>query len=124
MLLENKTLTIISSPSDAFTTPAPHRIYIMPCMCVENKTWTNLTQGQIIEYLINELTIPKNATSRSQNKLICRSDPRQSSTVVGFIGLVLVVGVFGLMFISDIPTLIRHLRAAATGQHDLLQRGF
>jgi len=83
-----------------------------------------MTQEQIIEQLTKELTIPKNATSLSQYKLKSRSDPRQSSTVVGLVGSALICGVFGLVLLTDIPTLIRHLRAAVTGQHDLLQRGF
>ena len=111
---------LVSSPSDALTTPKPSRIYIMPCMCVVNKTWTNLTQEQIIEYLVNQLTISKNSTSLSRNKLISLSDPRQSATVIGFVGTALVVGVFAFVFYLDIPILIRHLRAAVTGQRELL----
>jgi len=111
--------------TDALTTPKPnHILYIMPCMCVKNKTWTNMTQEQIIEYLTKELTIPKNATTRSQNKLISRSDPRQSSSIVGTVGLALICGVFGIVLLTDIPALMRHLRAAITGQHELLWRDF
>jgi len=109
--------------SDALTTPQPKQIlYIMPCICVKNKTWSNMTQGQIIEYLTNELTLPKNSTSLSQYKLKSRSDPRQSSTMIGLVGSALICGVFGLLFITDIPALIRHLRAAITGQQELLWR--
>jgi len=82
-----------------------------------------MTQEQIIEQLTKELTISKNGTSRSLNKLISRSDPRQSSTIIGTIGLALICGVFGLLLLTDIPTLIRHLRAAVTGQQELLWRG-
>jgi len=110
--------------SDAMTTPKPNQVlYIMPCLCVINKTWTNLTQEQIIEQLTKELTISKNSTSRSQNKLISRSDPRQSSTVVGLVGSALIISVFGFLLFTDIPVIIRHLRAAVTGQRELLWRG-
>jgi len=113
------------SLTDALTTPKPKKIlYIMPCLCVINKTWTNMTQEQIIEQLNKDLTISKNRTSRSLNKLISRSDPRQSSTIIGTVGLALICGVFGLLLLTDIPTLIRHLRAAVTGQRELLWRGF
>jgi len=109
--------------SDALTTPKPNQpLYIMPCLCVINKTWTNLTQEQIIEQLTKELTISKNSTSRSHNKLISRSDPRQSSTVVGLVGSALIVSVFGFLLFTDIPVIIRHLRAAVTGQRELLWR--
>jgi len=83
-----------------------------------------MTQEQIIEQLTKELTISKNSTSRSQNKLISRSDPRQSSTLVGLVGTALICGVFGLLLLTDIPALIRHMRAAVTGQRELLWRNF
>jgi len=83
-----------------------------------------MTQEQIIEQLTKELTISKNLTSRSQNKLISRSDPRQSSTVVGLVGSALICGVFGLLLLSDIPALLRHMRAAVTGRRELLWRNF
>jgi len=121
--LENTLYDFLILFTDTLSTPKPNKIiYIMPCLCVHNKTWTNMTQGQIIEYLIKDLTIHKNATSRSQNKLISQPDPRQSSFIVGLVGSALISGVFGLLLLSDIPTLIRHMRAAVTGQRQLLWR--
>ena len=113
----------VFSLTDALTTPKPNYIlYIMPCMCVKNKTWTNLTDEQIIKYLTKELTISKNSTALSQYKLKSRSDPRQSSKVVGVVGSALIIGVFGLVLLTDIPALIRHMRAAVTGRRELLWR--
>jgi len=94
----------------------------MPCLCVLNKTWHNLTQEQIQEYLIKELTVLKNATSLSKNKLISRSDPRQSSAIVGLVGAGLVCGIFGLLLVSDVHVILRHMRAALTGRPELLWR--
>jgi len=94
----------------------------MPCLCVLNKTWQNLTKEQIVEHLIQELTVTKNATSLSKNKLISRSDPRQSSTIVGSIGVCLICGIFGLLVIWDVPVIVRHIRAALTGRQELLWR--
>jgi len=92
----------------------------MPCLCVKNKTWTNLTQEQIQEYLIKELRVPQNGTGLAKNKLISRSDPRQSSTTLGIVGLVIMCCMLGLLLLSDMPHLILNIRAALTGKPDLI----
>jgi len=94
----------------------------MSCMCVKNKTWTNLTQEQIQEYLTKELHIPQNGTGQAKNKLISRSDPRQSSTTFGIVGLILICGMFGLLFLSDMPYIILNIRATLTGRPDLIRQ--
>ena len=97
-------------------------LYIMPCLCVKNKEWGNLTQHQILEYLTKKLHITTNATGLAKNKLISRSDPRESSKTMGIVGVALIFGMFGLMFLSDIPPLILHIRATFTGRPDLIRQ--
>jgi len=97
-------------------------LYIMPCLCTKSKRWANLTIPQIQEYLTKELHIPKNATGLAKNKLISRSDPRQSSTALGFVGLAVMCGMFGLLLLSDVPYLILNIRANVSGRPDLLRQ--
>jgi len=94
----------------------------MPCACVANKAWGNLTQPQILEYLTKELRIPQNETGQAKNKLISRSDLRQSSTNLGIVGSALLCVMFGLLFLSDVPYLILHIRATCTGRPDLIRQ--
>ena len=93
-------------------------LYIMPCLCVKNKTWVNLTQLQIQKYLIKELLIPQNETGRAKNKLISRTDSRQSSVSMGIVGAAFLCGMYGLLFLSDVPYLNLHIRATWTGRPD------
>ena len=94
----------------------------MPCACVANKAWGNLTQPQILEYLTKELRIPQNETGQAKNKLISRSDLRQSSTNLGIVGSALLCVMFGLLFLSDVPYLILHIRATWTGRPNLIRQ--
>ena len=97
-------------------------IYLMPCLCVQNKSWVNLTQSQIQEYLIKELHIPKNSTALAKNKLRSRSDSCQSSTILGVAGSALICILFGLLFLSDMPFLILQIRVALTGRPELIRQ--
>ena len=110
--IENKPYFTDVAPTRKYTAP----IYIMPCLCNKNGNWTNLTQDEILTFLTKELTIQKNATSLSLYKLKSREDPRPTSAIVGVIGSVLIGGMFGLLLLSDVPLLVRHLRAAVTAQ--------
>jgi len=94
----------------------------MPCLCVNNRTWENLNQSQIQEYLTKELRIPKNSTAMAKNKLISRSDPRMSSTIVGGVSSALICILFGLLFLSDMRLLILQIRAALTGKQDSIRQ--
>ena len=94
----------------------------MPCLCVRNKTWVNLTQSQIQEYLIKELHISNNSTALAKNKLRSRSDPRQYSTMLGVVGSALICVLFGLLFLSDMRLLILQIRAAVTGRPELIRQ--
>lgn len=94
----------------------------MPCLCVINKTWANLNQSQIQDYLIKELRIPKNSTAMAKNKLTSRSDPCESSTVLGSVGLGLICVMFVLLYLSDMPYLILQIRVAWTGRPDLIRQ--
>jgi len=102
--------------------PAPTKLYIMPCLCNHNRTFTNMTHDQIIEYLKKETAIQANQTSRSLNKLRSRSDPRTSSFVVGLVGIGTIAGILGIVILWDMPTLVKHFVAALTNIHELLCR--
>ncbi|WAR01745.1 SVEP1-like protein [Mya arenaria] len=105
------------------TTPgAPGKLYIMPCICYENKTFTGLTQEEIINLLVKETSIQANSTAKSLNRLRSRTDPRASSTVVGVVAIAIISSIFGLLFLSDIPTLFRHTKAAFTNRMENLYK--
>jgi len=94
----------------------------MPCLCVHNKTWENLNQSRIQEYLIKELRIPKNSTAMAKNKLRSRSDSCMSSTILGVVSSALICILFGLLFLSDMRLLILQIRAALTGKQDSIRQ--
>jgi len=94
----------------------------MPCLCTKKKTWANLTELEIQEYLIKELHLPQNSTSLARNKLISRSDPRQSSTTMGIVALAVICGMLGLLFLSDVPYFILNIRANWTGRPELIRQ--
>jgi len=102
--------------------PAPAKLYIMPCLCNHDRAFTNMTQDQIIAYLINETAIQANQTSRSLNKLRSRSDPRTSSSVMGLVGIGTIAGILCIVILWDIPTLVKHFVAALTNRHEMLFR--
>ena len=102
--------------------PAPARIYVMPCLCNHNRTFTNMTHDQIIEYLIQETAIQTNQTSRSLNKLRSRTDPRTSSFVMGLVGIGTIAGILGIVILWDMPTIVKHFVAALTNRHEVLYR--
>jgi len=81
-----------------------------------------MTQDQIIAYLIAETAIQANQTSQNLYKLKSRSDPRASSLVIGMVGTGIISGIFGVVFLTDIPALVRHFYAAITRRHELLYR--
>ena len=97
-------------------TRAPSRLYIMPCICYNDRTFTNMTQDDIIVYLVRETQIQRNSTVRNVYKLKSRPDSRQSSSYIGLI----VTGVIGaltfLIIVSDMPRIYRHLKAVLNGK--------
>ena len=92
----------------------------MPCLCVKNKTWVNLTQSQIQEYLTKELLVPKNETGLAKNKLISRSDPRESSAIFGIMGVGLIFAMFGVWLLSDITYLMQTIRERLPGKPNMI----
>ncbi|XP_053406177.1 sushi, von Willebrand factor type A, EGF and pentraxin domain-containing protein 1-like [Mercenaria mercenaria] len=106
--------TFTTTLSSAKTMPNPPRIYIMSCICYPNKTFTGLTQKEIISKLISETEIDHKATALSKSKLICREDSRKSSKVMGTVGASVLGAVFGLIFCSDLATLIIKLKSVCT----------
>jgi len=82
-----------------------------------------MTESQIIDYLVNETMIQANNTAKNRAKLISRPDTRTSSTVVGLVGAGIVVSVLVIVFLSDVPTLLIHLKGAVTNNYKMLYKG-
>ncbi|XP_045183638.2 uncharacterized protein LOC123542068 [Mercenaria mercenaria] len=96
------TTATTSNIENTITEPnSPVNIFIMPCICYKNKTFTGKTQEEIISMLIQETKINPKNTASAKNKLISRDDLRPSSKAVGFAGLGLIVVVFGILVLSD-----------------------
>ncbi|KAH3864281.1 hypothetical protein DPMN_027297 [Dreissena polymorpha] len=81
----------------------------MPCICY-NKTWTGLTQEQIIAHLIRNTSIDARNTTMALSKLSCRRDERPVSVIFGYVASGLIGGLFLLVVISDLPRLIHDFR--------------
>lgn len=92
-----------------FTQPAPPRIYLLPCLNYTSKTWVNLTQKEILDQLVHNTQIQRNATTLSVYKLKCRVDTRTSSKVVGLLGSVFLIIVLALIVLLDLSTLRAHI---------------
>ena len=75
-----------------------------------------MTQDEIIDYLVRETRIQKNSTVRNIYKLKSRSDPRESSEYIGLIGIGTIGAITFLIILSDLPKILRHLKAALTGR--------
>jgi len=94
----------------------------MPCLCVTNKSWANLTQSQILNLLTHDLHIRKNETGLAKNKRISRADPRQSSDILGSVGSAVICVMFGLLFLADVQNLMFHVRAYWTDRPDMIRQ--
>ncbi|KAH3847997.1 hypothetical protein DPMN_090333 [Dreissena polymorpha] len=96
------------SESTTTTRPKAPQLYIMPCICNPNKQWTNLSNEQIIDMLISELTIDASETTAARAKLNCRQDSRASSKAIGTIAVGIMSVIFGLVICSDLITIWRY----------------
>ncbi|XP_052261322.1 sushi, von Willebrand factor type A, EGF and pentraxin domain-containing protein 1-like [Dreissena polymorpha] len=94
---------------DTSSESLPKNLYIMPCICY-NKTWTGLTQEQIIAHLIRNTSIDARNTTMALSKLSCRRDERPVSVIFGYVASGLIGGLFLLVVISDLPRLIHDFR--------------
>jgi len=99
------------------------RIYIMPCICHKATWFVNKTEDQIIDYLVRETAIQANNTAKNRAKLICHSDLRTSSTVVGLVGAVIIVSVLCVVFMTDVPIFLKHLKGVVTSNYEMLYKG-
>lgn len=81
--------------------PEPIKLYITPCICYPNKTFTNMSQEEIINHLIKETSIARNSTSLARRKLTSANDPRMSSQLVGYSGIILIAVGLGAVLLSD-----------------------
>jgi len=121
-------LTILSTTTSVhFTTttrprtnrPAPMPLFIMPCICYHVKTFTNMTQSQILAHLEKETAIQVNTTARYRGKYESRDDPRPSSKLVGLIGTAIFASMFGLIALTDVRIVWIHLKAAISNKYKL-----
>jgi hypothetical protein len=83
------------------TMPSAVEIYLMPCICYANKTFTGKTTEEIIEMLIKETEIDTKSTASAKNKLISKIDNRPTSKAIGSIGLCIILLLTGCMVLSD-----------------------
>lgn len=98
-----------SPPASSPTTPSvtssteasPSDIYLMPCICYENKTFTGMTEEEIIEMLIKETEIDTKSTSSAKNKLRSKGDNRPTSKTIGYAGMGFIVLIIGTVALSD-----------------------
>jgi len=95
----------------------------MPCICHKATWFVNKTESQILDYLVQETSIQANNTANNRAKLICRPDLRTSSTVVGLVGVVIIVSVLSVVFLTDVPIFLKHLKGVVTGNYDMLYKG-
>ena len=75
-----------------------------------------MTQDEIIAYLVQNTMIQKNSTVKNIYKLKSRSDPRESSEYIGLSGMGIIGTITVLILLSDLPKILRHLKAALTGR--------
>ncbi|KAH3785589.1 hypothetical protein DPMN_163682 [Dreissena polymorpha] len=81
----------------------------MPCICY-NKTFTGLTEEQIIAQLIRNTSIDTRNTTMALSKLGCRRDDRPFCVTTGYVAIGIIGGMLLLVVLSDLPILIRHFR--------------
>lgn len=101
-------LSLVSGTT--ITRPHPPRIYIMACLCNENRTFIKMTQDEIIAFLIIQTEIPSNSTASSFNKYHCMEDSRISSKIMGLIGSIIIATVFGILLTVDLINFYSHCK--------------
>ncbi|KAH3869752.1 hypothetical protein DPMN_032921 [Dreissena polymorpha] len=102
------TTSMTAMPS--LTTPRHlEMLYIMPCIYYPNKTFVGMTQEQIIQHLIAQTKINLTETHAAKNRLISRSDTRSSSRMIGIVGTIVLVLVFGTVVMFDAISLWQKL---------------
>lgn len=85
----------------------------MPCICYQNKTFTNLTQEEIIAQLVKDTKIDTTKTTLAQSRLISRKDSRTSSAVIGTAGLAILCCLGGIMICCDMITIFDKIKSQA-----------
>jgi len=79
----------------------------------------NMTKAQIQAYLEKETAIQVNTTARYRAKYECRADPRTSSKIIGLMGSAIVATVAGVVALTDISIVLKHLKAAISNNYKL-----
>ncbi|CAG2228277.1 unnamed protein product [Mytilus edulis] len=82
--------------------------YDCPCM-LGNGTVTIETLDARLKQLKEVLQIDKKKTYSYVRKLTCATDSRPSATNIGYIGILILVIVFGSIIMSDLISLVRFL---------------
>ncbi|KAL4232577.1 hypothetical protein ACF0H5_007267 [Mactra antiquata] len=94
-------------PEDSIPKPSYPMLYIMPCICYVNSSFTGLTEEEIIEQLIKDTKIDETKTALSQQKLISAEDPRASSKIIGSVGIALISVILGFCVLIDCLSLFQ-----------------
>ncbi|XP_052820086.1 uncharacterized protein LOC128245907 [Mya arenaria] len=80
------------------------RLYIMPCICYTGQEWTNLSQSEIINILVKNLTINTKETSLNRYRYKCRPDSRESSANIGRFATAVMIVIVGVVVLADLGT--------------------
>ncbi|KAH3827975.1 hypothetical protein DPMN_129921 [Dreissena polymorpha] len=81
----------------------------MPCICNTEAEWGNLTNDEIIQILVKELTIDPSQTTVERSKRESRQDPRVSSANMGRLAIAVILIILAAVIIPDLITLWRAL---------------
>jgi len=81
-------------------------IFLMSCLC-HNKTFTGLTEEQIIDILVADTKINARDTTLAKMAKSCRQDNRTSSKVFGIVGISFFATITVLVVLADLTRLCK-----------------
>ena len=86
----------------------PKPIYIVPCQC-SSGAFENKTMEQIVEELVANTSVYVRSTASRQRKHYSAQDSRPSAQCVGYVGMLLLALVFGVITVPDIIIFIKYI---------------
>ncbi|KAL4236644.1 hypothetical protein ACF0H5_005029 [Mactra antiquata] len=103
-------------PTCRLRDPVP--IFLMPCVCNTGESaFSNMTQEEIVVQLIKDTQIDVKKTAKAQQKLHCIDDSRQSSLVIGTVGILFISIVFGVIVLLDGVSIVFKCQNKRTNDH-------
>ncbi|KAL8573230.1 hypothetical protein ACOMHN_006642 [Nucella lapillus] len=78
---------------------------LCPCSCMAAGPGLTADQQAVMSRLMNSLVTNRTNTSSHRRKLTSAPDTRKSAQMMGCVGLVVLVGVFGLVVVMDLTAL-------------------